>query len=694
MTWQRDEELLSDIPLRKPIWFPVGVNYSTYGIVRYSSTRDLVATYKLGDRTPSQLSRCMRSLSDGRRRMVAVYSNYHFPVHPSRTFYNQTCLSYHVSSIENNVNRLRVEPYKSAEDLVNKVESEARLLPFEPRCNDMFTFKQSVDIVNLLKDEQHVEYKSSILVKLRSFLLSDVLPWLEKLTGAPLERDRIDFTSSIYGTHDVLLCHDDELDNRRIAFIWYLVPKDWDASVEGGCLELFSCQPEEQIHVPPIGEKPTTPIYPWKITASIPPRRNMFVFFEPSSYSFHQVTETLGSRDRLSLHGWFHGPPLPRPSERCHPTSVPLVSPVHVEEELVYRWINPFYLDMRQQTKIRRRFVKSSEIQLANFLKLEEWGRACNALSSVTEPVWSACGPFNRKHFDVLSEVSKYATQTDAVPEPLRELYRLFRSEAILVILSDLTGIRLHPSALASDTKVEDIKPPATKHARLEPDGDCVPNAHSTSPHTVSDPEMAALNDPQFRRWRTGYYTLLADSDVMDTAWRLECVLHLDGYGQPNAQNTTGGSLGDRITNWQQSWGGQLVYIARDEKSERIETAFVHEHSATNNFVGTAVGTARFEDHGQLLSVLPVDNSLTLVYTGPGTASFVKYINHAARPCSLKDCSDGPENCLSAFDLSVVYHEPVSEGHSGDESNAADNMESSGDEDIVDSELEAENEDL
>ncbi|KAF5400138.1 2-oxoglutarate and iron-dependent oxygenase domain-containing protein 1 [Paragonimus heterotremus] len=552
--------------------------------------------------------------------------------------------------------------FKSTEELVDKVESEARLLPFEPRCNDMFTFKQSVDIINLLKDEQHVEYKSSILVKLRSFLLSDVLPWLEKLTGATLERDRIDFTSSIYSTHDVLLCHDDELDNRRIAFIWYLVPEDWDASVEGGCLELFSCQPEEQLHVPAIGEKPTAPIYPWKITASIPPRRNMFAFFEPSSYSFHQVAETLGSRDRLSLHGWFHGPPLPRPSERCHPTSVPLVSPIHVEEELVYCWINPFYLDMRQQAKIRRRFVKSSEIQLVNFLKLEEWERACNALSSVTESAWSVCGPFNRKHFDVLSEVSKYATQTDAVPEPLRELYRLFRSEAMLVILSDLTGIRLHPSALASDTKVEDVKPPATKHARLEPDSDCAPNAISTSPHATGDPEMAALNDPQFRRWRTGYYTLLADSDVMDTAWRLECVLHLGGYGQPNAQNATENSLSDRVTTWQQLWGGQLVYIAGDEKSE-------------------------------LLSVLPVDNALTLVYTGPGTASFIKYINHAARPCPLKGCSNGSETCLSAFDLSVVYHEPASERQSDDESNVVDDAESSSNEDVVDSELEAENED-
>ena len=37
---------------------------------------------------------------------------------------------------------------------------------------------------------------------------------------------------------DVLLCHDDELEERRIAFIYYLVPELWSQS-DGGTLDLF-----------------------------------------------------------------------------------------------------------------------------------------------------------------------------------------------------------------------------------------------------------------------------------------------------------------------------------------------------------------------------------------------------------------------------------------------------------------------
>ena len=37
---------------------------------------------------------------------------------------------------------------------------------------------------------------------------------------------------------DVLLCHDDELEGRRIAFILYLVPP-WEKS-DGGTLDLYS----------------------------------------------------------------------------------------------------------------------------------------------------------------------------------------------------------------------------------------------------------------------------------------------------------------------------------------------------------------------------------------------------------------------------------------------------------------------
>lgn len=38
---------------------------------------------------------------------------------------------------------------------------------------------------------------------------------------------------------DVLSCHDDELDDRRVAFIYYLVPESWSEQ-DGGRLQLFS----------------------------------------------------------------------------------------------------------------------------------------------------------------------------------------------------------------------------------------------------------------------------------------------------------------------------------------------------------------------------------------------------------------------------------------------------------------------
>ena len=35
---------------------------------------------------------------------------------------------------------------------------------------------------------------------------------------------------------DVLLCHDDELEGRRIAYIFYLVPPDWEIKDGGMCI--------------------------------------------------------------------------------------------------------------------------------------------------------------------------------------------------------------------------------------------------------------------------------------------------------------------------------------------------------------------------------------------------------------------------------------------------------------------------
>lgn len=69
------------------------------------------------------------------------------------------------------------------------------------------------------------------------FLNETVKIWLQNLTGIELSSN-VAMTVSNYEFTDVLLCHDDELENRRIAFVLYL-SKDWEANF-GGQLDLLS----------------------------------------------------------------------------------------------------------------------------------------------------------------------------------------------------------------------------------------------------------------------------------------------------------------------------------------------------------------------------------------------------------------------------------------------------------------------
>lgn len=57
------------------------------------------------------------------------------------------------------------------------------------------------------------------------------------MTGIELNEKLALFYAEYRGT-DHLLCHDDELEGRRVAFIIYLAP-DW-SEVDGGSLDLFS----------------------------------------------------------------------------------------------------------------------------------------------------------------------------------------------------------------------------------------------------------------------------------------------------------------------------------------------------------------------------------------------------------------------------------------------------------------------
>ena len=201
------------------------------------------------------------------------------------------------------------------------------------------------------------------------------------MTGIELNQD-ISLFCARYDYTDYLLCHDDQLEDRRIAFIWYLVPKSWQEE-DGGALDLFDRDAET-------GQ-------PMKVVRSLVPSRNSFVFFEVTEKSFHQVAEILSrDRTRLSVGGWFHcdtNPERPRPVARDPPRT--LLPPFDISRDEFLAWINPMYLDESTQIEIKVTFKATSEISLTNFLAEEKYDAVCAALKDANL-TWTEMGPANR----------------------------------------------------------------------------------------------------------------------------------------------------------------------------------------------------------------------------------------------------------------------------------------------------------
>jgi prolyl 3-hydroxylase /prolyl 3,4-dihydroxylase len=170
---------------------------------------------------------------------------------------------------------------------------------------DFFTEKKILELVKALSQEQFYKKESdlfklsqtqdvkgmhnTVLAGFRNFLRSkEFITFMESLTGLQLKSGVLDLNASLYQDTDFLLCHDDELEGRKIAFLLYLSHLKKE---DGGSLNLFASH----------NKKPT------KIAKRIIPKVNTFAFFEVSPESFHEVSEVLSDKQRIALGGWFHG---------------------------------------------------------------------------------------------------------------------------------------------------------------------------------------------------------------------------------------------------------------------------------------------------------------------------------------------------------------------------------------------------
>jgi Rps23 Pro-64 3,4-dihydroxylase Tpa1-like proline 4-hydroxylase len=248
--------------------------------------------------------------------------------------------------------------------------------------NDLFQFLQTKDLKKNPKDN---------ISKLRSLLYGDYMrAFIEKVTGLDqrglkLSSTEIDMSAACYRDTDHLLCHDDELEGRRIAYIIYFVPRDWTAQ-DGGTLDLFDVDDQLQ---------------PRDIVTQLVPAWNSITFFEVNPVSYHQVAQVLRDEekceDRISVSGWYYcDVPIERPEPYIE-TPIEMKELVELYKENDLReWINETYFNEDNRAKIVESFAENSSIELVDFIRKD---KLVQLAAELKQTKWKTVGPANRRHY-------------------------------------------------------------------------------------------------------------------------------------------------------------------------------------------------------------------------------------------------------------------------------------------------------
>ncbi|XP_001637143.2 prolyl 3-hydroxylase OGFOD1 isoform X1 [Nematostella vectensis] len=363
--------------------------------------------------------------------------------------------------------------------LPNFIENESYLLELKEELMKLDFNQKSVDLYKFQQSNDLKTSPSSNITLLRDLIYQDFRKWLQETCDMKLT-DQVDLSCAKYEYTDVLLCHDDELEGRVVAFILYLVPPGWQ-ECDGGSLDLFDVDEHGQ---------------PDKIVKKLVPEWNSLSFFEVSPVSFHQVAEVLSQdKTRLSISGWFHGsaPERPMPyKEPCNPT----ISPMPLEDEHLVKWVNPLYLDQGVVTEIRGRFEDESEVELQDFLLDDKYTEVLEALRS-EKTTWSHRGPANKRCYET----------ADSLPEVLCELQKLLKSLPMFKLLRTFTGLDLADTPLTSNER---------SPTQATQDGT---GAGTSSP---GNPRCRG----EARRWSHGSYTLVHDTDPERAEFALDIMLY------------------------------------------------------------------------------------------------------------------------------------------------------------------------
>lgn len=307
-----------------------------------------------------------------------------------------------------------VDNFLAMPDFLNQIREEFNDIQWKTRIMDLYEFFQSQDLKHLTNFEA--------LSAFYNFLQTDVMQWVRDLTGADLTH--VSATCSCYSNTDFLLVHDDQRDDRLIAFILYLTPQ-WHEDY-GGALQLLNKDDSGQ---------------PNEVERQIFPKNNQFVFFPVTNDSYHNVDEVKSlTQCRLSINGWFHTKTNPIFET---PLFTFLDNSLHGSIKYtasffdgdLKSWITSTYLDQDVRVDIKDYFEENSEVQLKDFFRPEALSELMD-IFSYNDLDWKRMGPPNRFNYDILN--------TENLPVVLDRFFQLFRSSQMFKMLDSYTGLSLY----------------------------------------------------------------------------------------------------------------------------------------------------------------------------------------------------------------------------------------------------------
>ncbi|MBI4919561.1 2OG-Fe(II) oxygenase [archaeon] len=180
---------------------------------------------------------------------------------------------------------LNNKPYPHLE-FKNFLKEEKAMEVLKSLAQEKFIEKEA-DLFKFMQTNDLGSTKNRVVKEFVQFLYSkEFIDYMQKLTGFKFQ-NKVDVAGTLYQNTDYLLCHDDELEGRKIAFLFYF--SDFEEN-EGGSLNLFDSKKGK----------------PVKVVKKIVPKFNKLAFFEVSPISFHEVEEVIADKQRIAIGGWFY----------------------------------------------------------------------------------------------------------------------------------------------------------------------------------------------------------------------------------------------------------------------------------------------------------------------------------------------------------------------------------------------------